>query len=227
MIAAETALKTAQDALDKQRTAYNLNSKSISKDAIDAAVNAADNARASLEVARKQRDLTKAGAWIFDINNQEKAYNAAYKSYLSASALGAKYTLRAPDDAKVLAVNPIVGSYVSPQGSYDSYTQAMTPMIVLGARPARLNVRCYVDEILVPKLPDFSRMKAQMTIRGSNAKIPLQFVRAQPLVSPKIELSNQRQERVDVRVLPVIFRFDVPSNMNLYPGLLVDIYIGG
>ena len=45
-------------------------------------------------------------------------------------------------------------------------------------------------------------------------------------ISPKIELADQREERVDVRVLPVIFRFHKPKFMNLYPGQLVDVYIG-
>lgn len=224
--AAEAALKTAQDSLDKQQAAYDLNPKSISKDALDSAVNAVQNAKANLEVARRQRDLTKAGAWIFDINNQERQYAALVKSHLSASALLGKYTLRAPRDGVVLAVGPAVGSFVSAQGAYDSYTQGMAPVMVIGSPHALLNVRCYVDEILVPRLPDFSRMKAQMTVRGSDAKIPLRYLRTQPLVSPKIELSDQRQERVDVRVLPIIFRIDQPKGLLIYPGQLVDVFIG-
>jgi len=226
VVSAQAALKTAQDELDKQQAAYDVNPKSISKDALDSAANAVATAKANLEVARKQRDLTKAGAWIYDINNQERTYNALYKSYLSASALLSKYTLRAANDGIVLAINPTVGSYVSGQGAYDSYTQGMDPVLVLGSSHQHLNVRCYVDEILVPRLPDPSRMKAQMSVRGSNVKIPLDFVRTQPVVSPKIELSNQRQERVDVRVLPIIFRVEKPKDLNLYPGLLVDVYIG-
>ena len=65
---------------------------------------------------------------------------------------------------------------------------------------------------------------AQMQIEGSEVKIPLEFVRVQPFVSPKIELSNQRQERVDLRVLPVIFRFE-KKDAPVYPGQLVDVYI--
>jgi len=65
-----------------------------------------------------------------------------------------------------------------------------------------------------------------MSIRGSNIKIPLEFVRIQPIVSPKIELSDQRLERVDVRVLPVIFRVPKSQDARLYPGQLVDVYIG-
>ena len=48
----------------------------------------------------------------------------------------------------------------------------------------------------------------------------------QPNVSPKIELSSQRTERVDVRVLPVIFSFEKREGMLIYPGQLVDVYIG-
>jgi HlyD family secretion protein len=109
---------------------------------------------------------------------------------------------------------------------FDSYTQGMVPVLVLGTTPGQLHVRCYVDEILLPRLPDPSAMKAQMSIRGSNIKVPLEYVRTQPLVSPKIELSDQRLERVDVRVLPIIFRFASPAAITLYPGQLVDVYIG-
>ena len=226
VVSAQASLKNAQDALDKQQAAYDLNPKSISKDALDSALNAVAVAKANLEVARKQRDLTKAGAWVYDIDNQERQYNALFQSSVSASALLAKYTLRAPKDGIVLAMNATVGSFVSAQGAYDSYTQGMGPMLVLGSPHAFLNVRCYVDEILVPRLPAAGKMKAQMSVRGSNLKMPLTFVRVQPMISPKIELSDQRLERVDVRVLPVIFRLEKPKNVNLYPGQLVDVYIG-
>ena len=83
---------------------------------LDNAINAAAVAQANLEVARKQRDLTKAGAWIFDIRNQERQYNALEKSYLASSALLAKYTLRAPSDGIVLSINTIVGNYRFPAG---------------------------------------------------------------------------------------------------------------
>ncbi|HUY14569.1 MAG TPA: biotin/lipoyl-binding protein [Terriglobia bacterium] len=224
--AAQAALKTAQDEMDKQQAAYQLNPKSISKDALDSAIDAAAAARANLEVAQKQYDLTKAGAWIYDIRNQERQVNALQKAYTSSSALLSKYTLRAPGDGTVLSINTSVGSYVSPQGAYDAYTEGSDPVLVLGTPQTSLNVRCYVDEILVPRLPPASKMKAQMSIRGSSIKLPLEFARVQPYVSPKIELSDQRTERVDVRVLPVIFSFDKPKNVNLYPGELVDVYIG-
>ena len=224
--ATQAALKTAQDAFDKQNTAYEVNPKSVSKDAFDGAANAVAVARANLAVAQRQLELTSAGAWVYDIRNQEKQYNALEKAADASRALLAKYTLRAPRDGVVLAIHPTAGSFVSTQGAYDAYTQGMTPVLVLGSPHAHLNVRCYVDEILAPRLPDPAKMKAQMSVRGSNVKIPLQYVRTQPFVSPKIELSDQRLEQVDVRVLPVIFRLETPIDLKLYPGQLVDVYIG-
>ncbi|MBF0505398.1 MAG: efflux RND transporter periplasmic adaptor subunit [Nitrospirae bacterium] len=223
---ADAGLKTSQDQLDKLTKSYELNPKSVSKNDLDNAENAVKTAKANLEVARKQYELTRAGAWIYDVRNQENQYKALIKAYMASSALLDKYVIKAPGDGVVLAINAAVGSYISPQGAYDTYTQGADPVIVMGGPQNFIGVRCYIDEILVHRLPPASQMHAQMFIRGTNINIPLEYVRVQPYVSPKIELSNQRTERVDVRVLPVIFRFAKPGNIDLYPGQLVDVYIG-
>jgi HlyD family secretion protein len=119
--AAEATLKTVQDQLDKQQAAYQMNPRSVSRDALDSAANAVAVAKASLAVTKRQYDLTKAGAWIYDLRNQERQYTALQKSYLASNALLAKYALRAPKDGTVLSINPTVGSLISPQGSYDVY----------------------------------------------------------------------------------------------------------
>ena len=205
---AKASLKNAQDQLDKQRHSWQLDPESVSSDALDNARNAMLIARSALDVAKTQAVA------------QEKAWRAA-------QALLAKYTLRAPRDGKILAINTAIGSYVSStQGVYDTYTQGYGPAIVLGAEQPYLDVRCYVDEILVNRLPAPASMRARMFVRGTSLSLPLEFVRIQPYVSPKIQLSDQRTERVDVRVLPVIFRFRKPTHPAIYPGQLVDVYIG-
>ena len=223
---ARANLKTSQDQLDKQKMSYDLDPKSVSKDALDNAINAVKVAKANLDVTQKQYELTKAGAWIYDIRNQENQYYALTKAFVASSALLDKYTIKAPVDGVILSINGAIGSYISSQGTYNTYTQGFDPILVMGRSETHLNVRCYIDEILIPKLPQPSQIKAQMFIRGTNISIPLEYMRVQPYVTPKIELSNQRTERVDVRVLPVIFKFKRPTNVNLYPGQLVDVYIG-
>ncbi len=93
---AKATLKNAQDQLEKQERSYSVEPKSVSRDALDNARNAEKIAATNLEVIEKQYTLTKAGAWIYDIQNQEKQYTALSKAYASAAALLAKYTIRAP-----------------------------------------------------------------------------------------------------------------------------------
>jgi HlyD family secretion protein len=226
VLTAEAQLKNASDQLAKQQRSYDMDPKSVSADALDNARNAEKIAASNLKVTQRQYELTRAGAWIYDIQNAERAYTAATKAYQSAAALLAKYTLRAPDEGVVLAVQTGVGSYVSPQGAYNSYTEGFGPLLVMGLPQKYLQVRAYIDEILVHELPDPGKIQAQMFVRGTNQQVPLAFVRIQPYISPKIELSDEREERVDLRVLPVIFRFENRPELHVYPGQLVDVYVG-
>jgi HlyD family secretion protein len=193
----------------------------------------AESARASLKNAQDALEKQEA-AYALDprsvsrdaLDGARNAEAVARANAAAADALLAKYTLRAAADGVVMQVNAALNSYASPQGVYDPYTQGYGPAVTLGTPQLDLHVRCFVDEILVNRLPPPQRIRAELSVRGADIKIPLQFVRVQPFVTPKIELSNNKLERVDVRVLPVIFRFAKPSNVNIYPGELVDVFIG-
>jgi len=223
---ARASLKSAADSLAKQEHSYALDSQSVSRDLLDNARNLTAVAATNLDVVQRQEALIRAGAWRYDVENQERQSVALTKAAAAADALLQKYTLRAPNDGRVLSIEAAVGSYVSSQGAYDSYTQGLLPLLVMGSASGDLEVRCYVDEILISRLPSVEKMTAKMSVQGTDINIPLIYERMQPYVSPKIELSDQRQEQVDVRVLPIIFRFDKPQNVTLYPGQLVDVYIG-
>ena len=204
---ARANLKSLQDTLDKQKKSYELDPKSVSKDTFDSAQNAVEVGKENLAVAEKQ-------------------YDASVKVYQTSNVLLSKYVLKAPSDGTALSINTAVGSYISTQGSFASYTGSFVPPIVMGNLQDYIGVRCYVDEILIHRLPKPEKMHARMFIRGTEINIPLEYVREQPNVTPKIELSNQRTERVDVRVLPIIFRFAKQKDISLYPGQMVDVYIG-
>jgi len=210
---------------DKTVRSAQLDPRSVSKQTLDSAVDATKAAEAAMVVAQRNLELTKAGAWTYDIQNDQSQYEALTHAYQSGSALLAKYVVKAPADGVVLAMNAAKGDYVSPQGAYDTYTEAYEPAAVVGPGAGSLAVRCYVDEILLSRLPKGGNIKAEMIIRGSDVHVPLRFVRIQPYVTPKIELSDEREERVDLRVLPVIFNFRADPNLKLYPGVLVDVYI--
>jgi HlyD family secretion protein len=193
---------------------------------------AVELAESNLKAARDQYDKRRAS---YDIDPEsiskdvldtaKDAVTQAAAALTAANALLQYYSVKAPVDGVVLAVNTTAGSYVSSQGAYNTYTELFDPLVVMGAPQKYMAVRCYVDEILVSRLPSPAHIRAQMQITGTAIKVPLQFVRVQPYVSPKIELSNERQEQVDLRVLPVIFRFE-KKDAPVYPGQMVDVYIG-
>ncbi len=225
--AAAAAVQAARDSYDKLQHAYELDADAVSRDSLDGARDAWQVAQANLATAERQLELTAAGTWSYDLASQAATVRALERSYEAAAALLDKYTLRAAGDGVVLAIRAGVGSYVTQQGVYDPYTQSSNnPPLVLGSPPQQLNVRCYVDEILIPRLPPAAEMKARMVVRGGGATVPLRFARIEPLVTPKIDLSDQRQERVDVRVLPVLFHLDPGAARGIYPGQMVDVYIG-
>jgi HlyD family secretion protein len=205
---AKATLKTATDTEAKLEGTYRALAGAISQDQLDDARNAAKVAQSNLLVYQQQ-------------------YAEQINAAAAASALLQKYTIRAPRDGVVLSINTAPGSYVSSQGAYDVYTQGYLPILVMGSKSNDLEVRCYVDEILISRLPPSSAMHARMFIRGTKISIPLIYERMQPYVSPKIELSDQRTEQVDVRVLPIIFRIAGQAPVNLYPGQLVDVYVSG
>ena len=153
MDSAAATLRQLNDTLAKLQRSAEIDPRSVAKETLDTAVNAAHVGAANLEVAKRQYELIRAGAWSYDIQNQEKLAASLEAQYQASSALLQKYTIRAPVDGIVMSINMAVGGYVSPQGTYESYTQGLGPLIVMTGSQRYLSVRVYVDEILVHRLP--------------------------------------------------------------------------
>ena len=67
---------------------------------------------------------------------------------------------------------------------------------------------------------------ATASIKGNAAnRFPLKFVRIDPFVLPKKSLTGDSTERVDTRVLQVIFSLEKPAHQQLYVGQQVDVYL--
>ena len=55
--------------------------------------------------------------------------------------------------------------------------------------------------------------------------IPLKFAYIEPYVIPKISLTGSSREKIDTRVLQMIYTFDPPQDIALYIGQQVEVYI--
>lgn len=123
--------------------------------------------------------------------------------------------VRAPRDGKVLQLKIHAGEF-APTG----ITQ--TPLILFGnTKP--LNVRVDVDENdawrVHPTAPAFAFLRGNRQIKTS-----LKFVRFEPYVVPKKSLTGDSTERVDTRVLQVLYRIE-GSDLPIFPGQQMDVFI--
>lgn len=222
---ARTALKAAQDQHRRRVRAAALDDRAVSREALETAVNGMAQARAALAVSQRELDLLRAGAGKLDIANQAAQVAALRQAWASSKSLLDKYVVKAPNDGVVLTVNAPKGAYLAPAGVFDPATQYTLPAVVLAPHAAGLAVTCYVDQGKVDALPRHGPFRAIMIVRGGGARVPLEFVRAQTTLIPRVILAPKDKDHGDPRVLPVLFRVPAASKARLYPGQLVDVYI--
>jgi len=55
-------------------------------------------------------------------------------------------------------------------------------------------------------------------------EFPIEYVRTVPVVIPKRTLTGENSERIDTRVMEIIYRF-TQDNPQVLPGQLLDVYI--
>ncbi|MEX2219155.1 MAG: HlyD family efflux transporter periplasmic adaptor subunit [Phycisphaerales bacterium] len=176
---------------------------------------ALEGARARLEEASARLALLRAGAWGPDVEVARARLAEAEAGVAATQALLDRRTVRAPLGAHVLKRNIDAGEFVP--------ADAATAAMILGDL-SRLHIRARVDEEDLPLLVRGARGVAR--IRGQRAiTAPLTMIRIEPLALPKTDLSGSTTERVDTRVVEVLFSVDAPEGLPLYPGQLVDVYI--
>ena len=173
---------------------------------------------AEAELARAKAELARleAGTWSRDIAiaEQEVARNEAMVHRATVNL--ERLTVTAPNDGVVLRVNVRPGEFaLSGQNSSE-------PLIMLGDR-GPLHVRVQVDEEDALRIaPD---QTAEGFVRGRvRERLNLKFVRIEPQVKPKQSLSGATTERVDTRVLVVIYEI-VSSAKPVYVGQQVDVFV--
>ena len=126
-----------------------------------------------------------------------------------------RLTVRAPLDGQVLQLKVHLGEF-APAGVLEQ------PLILLGS-VSPLNLRVDVDE------NDAWRVRAGANATGylrgnKDIHTSLRFVRFEPYVVPKKSLTGASTERVDTRVLQVIYSFD-RGNLPIFVGQQMDVFI--
>lgn len=124
-----------------------------------------------------------------------------------------RMTVRSPIEGTVLELNIRVGEFIAKNSS-----------AILIGNIEYLQIRVNIDEqnagYFIPNLPAVAYPKNNTSI-----KVPLKFSRIEPFVIPKTSLTGSGEERVDTRVLQVIYTFDQPVNYHFYVGQQADVFL--
>jgi HlyD family secretion protein len=159
-------------------------------------------------------DLLKAGAWAPDKIVAKAAVDRAIAQVQETQTELDRLVVRALVDGEVLQVNVRPGEFVGAPPS-----QAL---VVLG-NVNQLHVRVDIDEYDIPRY--IADAPARATLKGQpNDYFPLKFVRIEPYVVPKKSLTGDNTERVDTRVLQVIYAIEA-GGRRLFVGQQLDVFI--
>lgn len=203
--------------------------RAVSREDISRRRRAVDVGNARVQAAEAELARMRAGAWKAELDvvraqllqAQAQALAARAQQAQAEAALAAarveheRLSVRAPIDGEVLQVRVRAGEF-APTG------QLQTPLMLLGA-VAVLHVRVDIDEHESWRVRDGA--PAECVVRGNaQQRTRMRWVRTEPFVVPKRSLTGDSAERVDTRVMQVIYAFD-RTQLPLPVGQQVDVYI--
>lgn len=127
-------------------------------------------------------------------------------------------TIRAPLDGEVLQINVLVGE-TADVNPFDNKAH-----MLFGVTDP-LHIRVEVDEDDAWRI--IRGAPAIAYVRGnSSISVPLKFLYIEPFITPKSALTGDNRERVDTRVLQIVYEFK-RDGLPIYPGQMMDVYIEG
>lgn len=167
-----------------------------------------------VSIDEKQRTQFAMRAAASRVESRKSDLAAARAQLARARVQRDLLVIRAPRNGTILQVNTRAGEYAVPSAAEVS---------VLLGRTDSFQLRADIDEDNAPRVkPGCSGVAF---IKGSrHDSVPLRFVRIEPYILPKRSLTGESGERVDTRVLQVIFQFE-RSGVPVYAGQQMDVFL--
>ncbi len=183
----------------------------------EAQLAAARRQAARTEALRAARAVSadEADTRLDELAIQETRVASARAKLVQTQTLLERLTLRSPVPGTILQINTRPGEYATP-GS------ATAPFLI--GSIDQLQLRADVDEQIAPRVRPGSRATGYLKGDTQNP-IPLTYLRIEPYVIPKRNLTGSSSERVDTRVLQVLYTFASDPARPVYVGQQMDLFI--
>ncbi len=203
---ARNRLQLAQSVTDR---------RAISVEDVEGRRHETEAAQARLAEASSELALLEAGAWTADIDIARSEEAAAQAQLEAIEVEIERLTVRAPIAGKILQLNVRAGEFATAG-------MLATPLVLMGAVHP-LHVRVDIDENDAWRFQEGAAATA--SVRGNrDIATTLQFEYLEPYVVPKQSLTGAATERVDTRVMQVVFRFE-RGELPIQVGQQMDVFI--
>ncbi len=212
----ETAARLSEAESAWARAQRLLERGSISQSDYDRDRYAYSVAVATREKAVAELSKLKAGSWDKEIAIAEAEVMSARATVEAAAVTLERHTAKALATGRVLQVKIRPGEFAG--------QNINNPLIILGDT-GTLHVRVDVDEQDLDRFD--AKAKAYAYLRGRSEPVyHLMPYRVEPYVVPKRNLTGENSERIDTRVLQVIYSMpDHVKSGDLYVGQQMDVFI--
>jgi multidrug resistance efflux pump len=174
------------------------------------------NAKSRLAEAQAELSEVRRGTYPEDLAVAAADVQVAEAEVKSLQTDLERSEVTAPIDATILRVTARPGQFAA------ATLNAGDGLVTLG-QLTPLHIRVDVDELDAWRFDP--KGKAVAVLRGGKrVEYPIEFVRRVPVVIPKRTLTGENAERIDTRVLQLIYRFTDP-NPGVLPGQVLDVYV--
>lgn len=218
LLAATAAVANAKAELNLSESQYKMvqnlpDPRAISEE--DKLRRLANYQQAEAKWQQAQADLEKIqkGTWKKDLEIARTELQEAKASIEQTETEIERTIIRAPIHGSVLQINIHQGELAQTDNQ---------PAMIIG-NTDELYLRVSIDQL---DIPFFSPKEPAVAYFQDNAKLkfPLEFVRVNPFLVAKKNLTNELSETVDTRVLQIIYRIK-NDNHPIYVGQQMDAFI--
>lgn len=214
------AVKSAQIEVEQSKGLYDKviglqDSGAMSREEINRRRYAFERAEAKLQQTEAEFDKIKAGAWQPDIEIARLEVKQAKANLQRAEANIQRTIIESPIDATVLQIK-------IHEGEFPPTDSLHTPSMIIGninEMHLRVSINQFDASFYRPEAPAVAFLQGNASV-----DFPLQFVKIEPYFVTKQNLTNEITEKVDTRVLQVIYSFK-EKGQGVYVGQQMDVFI--